>query len=337
MVQPVLTPRCKPAQSAPAAFLPRAKNVIFMAGPSYLDLFDPKPEMRKWHGQRVPESLLAGLQDPLIKGSHGHGQSANISATGRAGWNFRLPHPARWRMNCASFARCTTRAITTRAIAPEFRHTVARQSQHVIRIWTGSPCADLPGYVVLMSTWQRRGRRTALWSNGFLSSAYRGVTFRHEGEPILHLSNPRGMSAATQRARLDVLGDLNQLRQQTTGDAEIGSRIAAYELAFRMQSAAPELLDFSKESPATRTMYGLDREATRAFGSNCLLARRMIERGVRFVQLFHSTWDDHYDLNKTSGSTEMTDQPTAAPPRSAAARLARRHARGLGGEFAARL
>jgi hypothetical protein len=154
---------------------------------------------------------------------------------------------------------------------------------------------------------------SSLWSNGFLPSEYRGVTFRNSGDPVLYLSNPPGINNASQRARLDALRDLNTLHQSETGDYEIASRIAAYELAFRMQMAAPDLLDFSDESDATREMYGLNREVTRPFGANCLLARRMVERGVRFIQLYHSTWDDHAELNqKLQVNCEMTDQPCAA-------------------------
>jgi uncharacterized protein (DUF1501 family) len=157
------------------------------------------------------------------------------------------------------------------------------------------------------------GAGAALWGSGFMPSTYRGVSFRHSGDPILHLSRPPGISLASQRARLDVLRDLNQLHQQSTGDAEIASRVASYELAFRMQAAAPELLDFSNESASTRALYGLDVEKTRAFGANCLLARRMVERGVRFVHLVHSTWDHHSDLTaRLVNNCSMTDQPAAA-------------------------
>ena len=139
------------------------------------------------------------------------------------------------------------------------------------------------------------------------------MLFRSGADPVLYLSNPEGINMETQRLRLDALRDLNQHRLAATGDVEIASRIASYELAFRMQSAAPELLDFSKESAAIRQMYGIDDEETRSFGVNCLLARRMVERGVRFVQLYHSTWDDHSDLNKNlKKNCDMTDKPAAA-------------------------
>jgi len=145
-----------------------------------------------------------------------------------------------------------------------------------------------------------------------MPSTYRGVSFRNSGDPILHLKRPAGISVATQRARLDALRDLNQMHHKSTGDDEISSRIASYEMAFRMQTAAPELLDFSKETIASKAMYGIDSDNTRAFGTNCLLARRMVERGVRFVHLVHSTWDHHGDLNKRiKFNCGMTDLPSA--------------------------
>jgi hypothetical protein len=177
----------------------------------------------------------------------------------------------------------------------------------------GSESQNLPGFVVLLSnSGEGVDGGTALWSNGFLPSNYRGVTFRNQGDPILHLSNPDGLSSEMQRQRLKAITRLNSARFEKTGDPEITSRIEAYELAYRMQSAAPELVDFSKETEATRTLYGLDQDMTRPFGSNCLLARRMVERGVRFVQLYHSTWDDHSDLNNhLKKNTDMTDLPAA--------------------------
>ena len=179
----------------------------------------------------------------------------------------------------------------------------------------GNPSHNLPGFVVLLSNSTGTGDLggTALWDNAFLPPIYRGVTFRSTGEPILFLSNPRGINSTTQRARLSAIRDLNQLRHRVTEDPEINARVSAYELAFRMQSAAPELIDFSDETEHTLNSYGVNDETTRWFGSNCLLARRMVERGVRFVQLYHYTWDDHADLNKNlKRNCSMTDQPAAA-------------------------
>ena len=139
------------------------------------------------------------------------------------------------------------------------------------------------------------------------------MTFRNSGDPVLYLSNPKGVTRERQRASLDALQDLNEEHYTDTGDVEIASRIASYELAFRMQTSAPELLDFSKESPETRKMYGVDDEPTKPFATNCLLARRLVERGVRFVMINHASWDDHTQLNtKLKKNCDIADKPTAA-------------------------
>lgn len=190
----------------------------------------------------------------------------------------------------------------------------------------GSQSKNLPGYVVLTA-----GRGTSggasNWSSGFLPTTYQGVLFRGKGDPVLNLSNPAGVSAAMQRKSLDAVRDLNQERFGRVADPEIASRIAAYELAFRMQSAAPELMDLSGESQATLDAYGVNRDegglksvrgggdpgTFAGFASNCLLARRLVERGVRFVNIFHASWDHHSSLdNELTFCTRMADQPVAA-------------------------
>lgn len=311
-----LTPR-------PAHFAASAKRVIFVflaGGPSHLDLLDPKPGMQRWHGQPVPESYLETLADPLIKGSARVMASPRTFARhGQSGIEFSdwLPHMAR----CADDL-CVVRSAYTSVSNHDPGQMLLNCGSPLfgnpsIGAWAtyglGSESQELPGYVVMLSN-SGKGvdAGSALWSNGFLPSAYRGVTLRGQGDPILHLSNPPGVSQGTQRARLDALRDLNRLRDSAAADPEIESRIAAYELAYRMQIAAPALVDLSQETAATRALYGLDQETTRWFGTNCLLARRMIERGVRFVQLYHSTWDDHYDLNKhLKINCDMTDLPFA--------------------------
>jgi uncharacterized protein (DUF1501 family) len=182
--------------------------------------------------------------------------------------------------------------------------------------WTvyglGSESQNLPGFVVLSSGVGTSGGASNFMS-GFLPSTYQGTMFRNSGDPILYLSNPPGVTAQMQRASLDALRDLNEERLAATGDVEIASRIASYELAARMQMSAPELLDFSKESAATLEMYGVDKEPTRPFATNCLLARRLVERGVRFVLMMHASWDDHTELNrKLKRNCDISDQPTAA-------------------------
>ncbi|MDF1744218.1 MAG: DUF1501 domain-containing protein [Gimesia sp.] len=311
-------------KQAQTNFAPRAKNVIFifmMGGPSHLDLFDPKPKMKPLHGEPIPESLVhtkksaTGAVLETVMASprkfQRHGQSGmEISEL--------LPHTAKVVDDL-----CLIRSMH----CEQSNHDPAQLLMHCgtplfgnpsIGSWVnyglGSDCKNLPGYMVLTSDDGHglEGAGSSLWSSGFMPSTYRGVTFRNSGDPILHLKRPAGISAATQRARLDALRDLNQMHFQTTGDDEISSRIASYEMAFRMQSAAPELLDFSKETKDSRAMYGIESDNTRAFGTNCLLARRMVERGVRFVHLVHSTWDHHGDLNnRLSLNCGMTDLPSA--------------------------
>jgi hypothetical protein len=176
----------------------------------------------------------------------------------------------------------------------------------------GSVSRNLPGFVVLTSGRGSTGS-SALFSSGFLRSSYQGVPFSSTGDPISYLSNPNGISVEDQRARLDVVRDLNEKRRRETGDDEIEARITSYELAFRMQTAAPELLDLSKESAVTLEMYGVNREPTHAYARNCLMARRLVERGVRFVLVSHASWDDHSNLlSGHKKSCAATGQPAAA-------------------------
>jgi hypothetical protein len=312
------------ARAAPQPhFAPRAKNVIFIfmsGGPSHLDLFDPKPKMTALHGQPMPKSLVEA------KKSATGGVLETVMASprtfqryGQSGLEFSelLPHTGAMaddlcliRSMHSEQANHDPAQLLLSCGTPLFGNP---SMGSWVNYGLGSISQEMPGYVVLLSN-SGKGvdAGSALWSSGFMPSPYRGVTFRSTGDPLLHLTNPPGISSASQRARLDVLRDLNQLHQQSTGDAEIGARIASYELAFRMQTAAPELLDFSQETVASMKRYGLENETTRPFGTNCLLARRMIERGVRFVQLFHSTWDDHSELDKNIQiNCDMTDLPTA--------------------------
>ena len=304
--------------------LPRARRVIFLnmsGGPSQLDLFDPKPQLQKWHGKRVPDSFLEGLADPVIKGG------ATVMATprqftrhGKSGMEFsdRLPHLGRLADDVCMFRAMVTDTanhhpgqLLLNCGSPMFGHP---SMGSWVNYGLGSESQNMPGFVVLMSYSKPASLvGPSLWSNGFLPSSYRGVAFRSRGDPILHLTNPQGVSARFQRAKLDTLRRLNALKFEETRDREITARIDAYELAYRMQAEAPELLDFSDESASTLQSYGLHQEATRWYGTNCLLARRMIERGVRFVELFHSDWDHHLELDKLlKVECAMTDQPAAA-------------------------
>jgi hypothetical protein len=303
-------------------FTPRAKNIIFLfmeGGPSQIDLFDPKPEMAKLDGQSLPESMRKNLRFAFIK------PTAKVWAShrtfgkyGQSGMEFSdwLPHLS----SCAGDL-CMVRSM----FSDQFNHHPGQLLLHCgsplvgrpsMGSWLlyglGSESQNLPGFVVLTSG-RGSSSSSGLFSSGFLPSLYQGVPFAPSGDPIAHLSSPPGISMEEQRARLDVIRALNEKHEQDTGDAEIASRIASYELAFRMQTAAPELLDFSKESAATLDRYGVGKEPTHAFARNCLMARRLVERGVRFVLLSHASWDDHANLlSGHKKNADMTDRPTAA-------------------------
>ena len=302
---------------------PAAKNVIFlfMAGaPSQLDLFSPKPKLKQLHGQPVPRMFLEGLDDNLIKGSaRVFASPRDFRKYGACGMEFSdyLPNLA----TCADDL-CMIRSMTTSVSNHHpgqllMNCGVSHFGLPSMGSWVtygfGSESRNLPGFVVLLS---RNGPGdiggAALWDNAFLPSEFRGVTFRGEGDPILHLSSPKGITPNMQRDRLAAIIDLNRLRQKQLPDPEINSRIAAYELAYRMQTAAPELVDLAGESKHTLDLYGVGDEKANWFGSNCLMARRMVERGVRFVQLYHFTWDDHSSLNKKlKENCEMTERGVA--------------------------
>jgi hypothetical protein len=305
-------------------FAPRAKNVIFlfMAGaPSQLDLFDPKPEMRRLHQLLVPASFLQGLNDSLIKGSaRVMASPRTFTRHGQCGMDFSdyLPH-----MATVADDLCMIRSLHTDTSNHDpaqllMQCGVPRFGSPSMGSWItyglGSESQELPGFVVLLSN-NGPGdiAGTSLWDSAFLPAPYRGVTFRSQGDPILHLASPQGYTPRRQRDRIAAINDLNRLRLQSQPDPEITSRIEAYELAFRMQTSAPELLDFAQETPSTLAGYGIGKVESDTFGRNCLLARRMVERGVRFVQLYHYTWDDHSDLNtKLKENCDKTDRPVAA-------------------------
>jgi hypothetical protein len=303
-------------------FPAKAKNVIFMfmeGGPSQLDLFDPKPALQKWSGKPLPPEMTKDLRLAFTKPNAAVLASPRtFTHYGQSGIEFSDYIP---NIGACADDLCLVRSMYTDA----FNHHPGQLllfggsiqvGRPTMGAWTlyglGSESANLPGFVVLSSGVGTSGG-TSNWSSGFLPSTYQGVVFRSSGDPVLYLSNPAGVTDQMQRASLDVLKDLNQDHYSDTGDIEIASRISSYELAFRMQAAAPELLDFSKESPETLEMYGVNQDPTRQFATNCLLARRMVERGVRFVMLTHATWDDHSDLNrKLKKNCDIADKPTAA-------------------------
>ncbi|MCC6368758.1 MAG: DUF1501 domain-containing protein [Bryobacterales bacterium] len=303
-------------------FPAKAKNVIFLfmeGAPSQMELFDPKPELSKWNGKPLPADLTKDLKLAFIKPTAKVlGPQFQFRKYGQCGMELSelLPHTG-----SVADDICLVRSMYSEA----FNHHPGQLflftgsmvgGRPTMGAWVnyglGSESQNLPGFVVLAS-----GVGTSAgsdnWSSGFLPSTYAGTVLRSKGDPILYLSNPKGVSDASQRLRLDMLKELNQEHLETTGDAEIASRIHSYELAYRMQTSGPELLDFSKESQETLDMYGVKNEKTKAFGTNCLLARRLVERGVRFVMLLHASWDHHSAIVKgLKQQTGATDQPSAA-------------------------
>ena len=303
-------------------FAPRAKNVIFLfqaGAPSQIDLFDPKPKLHEWNGQALPESLAKDLKLPFIKptakvlASRREFRPAGQSGIELSEW---LPHTA-----TIVDEICLVRSMHGEAVNHHPGQSLLMTGSPLlgrptVGSWVtyglGSESRDLPGFVVLKTGSSTQGS-TGNWSNGFLPSNYQGVLLRSEGDPILHLSNPPGVSDEMQRRDLQMIRDLNRDQADRTGDSEIAARIAAYELAFRMQSAAPGLIDISDEPASMREMYGLEEKETRAYGTTCLLARRLVERGVRFVLNQHAQWDHHSNLDKgLSQKCRVTDKPVAA-------------------------
>jgi hypothetical protein len=300
----------------------KAKNVIFMfmeGAPSQMDLFDPKPALQKYAGQPLPDSLASQLRLAFTKKDAKILPSPRVFRPhGQSGIEFSdyIPHIA----SCADDL-CLVRSMQTEA----FNHHPGQAllftgsiqlGRPTMGAWVlyglGSESKNLPGFVVLSSGVGTSGGASN-FSCGFMPSHYQGTLFRNSGDPILYLSNPEGVSAETQRETLDLIGDLNREHLSETGDQEIASRIANYELAWRMQSAAPELADLSSEPKHIREMYGLDDPVTRQFATNCILARRLVERGVRFVLMMDASWDQHTYLNRDlKKNCDRTDRPAAA-------------------------
>ncbi|MFK8111689.1 MAG: DUF1501 domain-containing protein [Rubripirellula sp.] len=301
---------------------PKIKRVIylFMAGaPSQLDLFDHKPKLVELEGKPIPPSVIAGQRYAFIQPNAAvlsprfkfakHGQcGAEIAET--------LPH-------LGSIADDIT--IIKSVHTEQFNHSPAQlfvntgspiPGRPSMGSWLsygiGSDTQDLPAFVVLKSGGNLSGG-ASMWSAGFLPGEHQGVPFRASGDPILHVANPSGISRQTQRKTIDLISQLNQERFQRTGDADIEARIESYEMAYRMQARAPELMDFSAEDQSTLDLYGVAKDDAGSFAKNCLLARRMAERGVRFIQLYHSGWDHHSNVEGgVKRQCLQTDQACAA-------------------------
>ena len=303
-------------------FPPRVKRVIylFMAGaPSQLELFDYKPKLVELEGKSIPPSVIAGQRYAFIQpdaavlsprfkfGIHGK-SGAQISEA--------MPHLATIADDVAFIKSVHT---------DQFNHSPAQlmlntgspiPGRPAMGSWLsygiGSEADDLPAFVVLKSGGNLSGG-ASMWSSGFLPGQHQGVPFRGSGDPILNVTSPQGIDKKTQRQTIDLVQQLNRRRMQRTGIEQIGTRIESYEMAYRMQSRAPELMDLSKEDASTLQMYGVTQNDKGSYAKNCLLARRLAERGVRFIQVYHAGWDHHSNVeNGVKGQCKQTDQATAA-------------------------
>jgi len=313
-----------PQNAAPKGphFPAKAKRVIYMfqaGAPSQLELFDPKPELTKRNGKLPPPELLKGYRAAFIKPNSALlGAKYKFDKHGQCGIEFSelLPHTAGLADELCMIRSMQTDAVN-HAPAQILMNTGSQQfGRPSFGAWTlyglGNECEDLPGYVVLTSAKGTSGGASN-YGCGFLPTSYGGVPFRSAGDPVLYLSNPKGIDDEAQRSSLDALTELNQAALGDAGDPEITARIASYEMAYRLQTSAPELMDLSKEPKHILDMYGIKDVKEATYARNCLLARRLIERGVRFVQLFHEAWDHHGNLTtQIKKSCESTDQASAA-------------------------
>jgi hypothetical protein len=306
-------------------FAPRAKRVIylFMSGaPSHIDLFDYKPRLVELTGSELPDSVRRGQRITGMTSGQKHllcvGTPFKFERHGRCGMELSelLPHTASVVDDIALL-----RAVHTDPInhdpAVTYLYTGHQQpGRPTLGAWVsyglGSENSNLPAFIVMLSGRGGQSLQSRYWGNGFLPSNHQGVQFRTPGDPVLFFSNPPGLSQATRRRLLDDLQTLNRQHLENLGDPEIAARIEAYEMAFRMQTSVPELMDISQEPKEVLELYGAE-PGKASFANNCLLAARLAERGVRFVNLFHRDWDHHGDLpNAIRGQCKQTDQASAA-------------------------
>jgi hypothetical protein len=313
----------RPTAPKPTHFPAKAKRVIylFMAGaPSQLELFDNKPKLKELEGKPLPPSVIKGQRYAFIQPDAAVlGPRFKFTKHGDAGIELSemLPNLAKVSDDIA-VVRSMHTDLFNHAPAQLFVNTGSGiPGRPSMGSWLsygiGSEANDLPSFVVLKSGGSLSGG-AAMWNSGFLPSEHQGVPFRNQGDPILNVSNPPGFDTLAQRDALDVIRRLNQHRLDVVGDPEITARINAYEMAFRMQTRAPELMDFAQEDQATLDLYGAKKgDPKAAFANNCLLARRMAERGVRFIQVYHAGWDHHSNVEGgIKGQTKQTDQASAA-------------------------
>ncbi len=306
-----------PMAPRPAHFPAKAKSVIwlFMEGaPSAVDMFDPKPELTKRDGQRIAIDVFNGNPGPLMKSPfqfQRHGQSGAWVCE-------HYPNVAKHVDDFAFIKSCYSESNDHVPALYQINTGIPRPGFPSAGAWIsyglGSENSSLPGYVVLGNNQGVKGGNLN-WSSGFLPSTFQGTLFRPEGAPVINLARPSDVTRQDQRAQLDLLSKLNHRHlERRPGEEELLGRIQSFELAYRMQQEATELVDFSDESADNRELYGLDQKETQSFGSKCLMARRLVERGVRFVQVYSDgEWDAHSDLNGNhKGHCRATDKPIHA-------------------------
>ncbi len=304
-------------------FAGKAKRVIylFMAGaPSQLELFDNKPKLKELEGKPIPPSVIKGQRYAFIQPDAAVlGPRFKFAKHGESGLELSetLPHLAKVADDI-TLVRSVHTDLFNHSPAQLFINTgFGIPGRPSMGSWLsyglGNEADDLPTFVVLKSGGSLSGG-SGMWSAGFLPSQHQGVPFRGQGDPILHVSNPKGIDRRAQRESLDLIRSMNQIQYDQLNDPEIKTRIDAYEMAFRMQARAPELMEFSQESKATLEAYGADlKKPAAAFANNCLIARRLAERGERFIQVYHAGWDHHSNVEGgVKNQCKLTDQATAA-------------------------
>ncbi|MBI1840691.1 MAG: DUF1501 domain-containing protein [Verrucomicrobia bacterium] len=314
-----------PSTPQPPQLRPRAKNVIFLfmeGGPSHLDLFDPKPLLNRLAGQPIPSSFkqvitsMGEFHSPIL-GSKRQWKRHGSSGLWVSDW---LPHTATCSDDLAVIHSCWGDGINHSSGICQMNTSSTLAGRPSLGSWVtyglGTPNQSLPAFVVMQDAPAQVVNGSRNWGAGFMPAVYQGVRMQIDSEPVPHLGTPPGVTEDQQRSKIDFLGQLNrQFAAQHPEQSELEARIAGYELAFRMQAEAPEAVDVAQESAATQRLYGVDSKDTRAFGRMCLMARRLVERGVRFVQLYHGAgnrWDAHEKIEKNhSELCRSMDQPVA--------------------------
>jgi hypothetical protein len=309
----------------PPHVIPKAKRVIHLCmagGPSHLETFDYKPKLGELHGQPMPESFTQGQPIAQLQGKElkCFGPQHAFNTCGKSGQQISeiFPHMAKIADDI-----CIIRSMQTEQINHDPAHTFMNTGTSIsgrpsMGSWVlyglGNETQNLPGYVVLTSVGGGQAQPIAArqWHSGFLPSKFQGVQFQSKGDPVLYVSRPDGVSSEQQRDIVDAVSELNRMRQDSVDDPEIATRISQYEMAFKMQASVPELVDFSSEPQYIRDLYGT-QGGDGSFASNCLLARRLAERGVRFIQLYHRGWDHHGGVKDGTATTaKLVDQATTA-------------------------